>query len=68
MKKIILLVISVSVMSGCAFLDPYADKAADRVASGVKKYCENVDPIYRQQFRDKVNEKLAPTNIVVDCK
>lgn len=64
MKKLIVIVIAVLGLNGCALLFDASDRTAKSLGKGIKYYCENVVPYVspgeRQAFLDKINVRAAP--------
>ena len=58
--KILLLTIALISLSGCALFG----EAADKVARGVEKYCEQ-PYLYRSDFRNTINASLTGTGHIV---
>ena len=65
--KVILLIVTMFALSGCAALSGFTDKGADKVAKGVIEYCANTDAAFRAQFRADINAKAAGNTIAVEC-
>jgi len=58
---LVTLIVSASLAQGCAI---FAGPIAEKIASGVEKYCE--EPLsYRQLYRNTVNASLAHTGHLV---
>lgn len=64
----ILIVVLAFVVSGCSMLEPLQDKSADKIASLVEKYCAETDPVFRAQYRERINRKLNGRRIEVTCE
>ena len=60
MKQAILLVLSVSLISGCASVE-------EKAATGVMAYCAVTLPAERAVIRARVNEKIAPNSVQINC-
>ncbi len=58
--KILLTIVMVSLLSGCAMFE----QAADKIASGVVVYCEQ-NYVYRSEFRHTINAHLTDTGHTV---
>lgn len=54
-------------VSGCAMFAPQIEKAAGQVASGVDRYCVEVDADSRLKFREQVNPTPGGNTITVTC-
>ncbi len=54
--KILMTIVLLSLLSGCAMFD----QAADKIASGVIVYCEQ-NYVYRSEFRNTINAHLTDT-------
>ena len=60
MKTLLLTIALASLISGCALFG----EAADKVANGVEKYCEQ-PYLYRSDFRNTINASLTGTGHTV---
>jgi len=60
MKIILLSIVLTSLLSGCALFG----EAADKIADGVEKYCEQ-PLVYRSEFRNTINTRLVGTGHTV---
>lgn len=62
------LIVAIVFTSGCTLLGEVSERAAKRIGSGVKIYCEETIPDVRETFRRQVNEHAAPHSVRVDCE
>lgn len=60
MKTLLLVIALASLISGCALFS----EAAEKIASGVVKYCEQ-PLVYRSEFRNTINARLVDTGHIV---
>lgn len=68
MKKLLILS-TLTLLSGCSFISPVIENGAEKVAETINKYCDEVDPIARETFRDTINGQLENNrSIVVNCQ
>lgn len=54
--------------TGCSILNHATDKAAEKIADGVERYCAELDPLVRENIRNNINSRLDGQNILVTCK
>lgn len=65
----IIVIISMTLISGCSTLGKVEDRGAKAIADSVKKYCIGTTEDYRKNFRSKINENLGDiAEIKVNCK
>jgi len=68
MKQLFAIVIIPLLIAGCSTLMPATERASDKIADGVQKYCAEVSAEGRATLRQKVNDKLPEgASIVVTC-
>jgi len=56
-----------ALVPGCAVLLKAEDRAAGYAAKGIKYYCDNTDPAFRERFALKVNADAAPHAAAFTC-
>lgn len=67
---IVALLLAMGSMPGCSLipkLEEYGDKAAEKLASAAKQYCEKVPKEQRLALREKINAALTPHSAQVNC-
>ena len=70
MKNIYLtfIIIAISAMPACSVIEKVQEKSSESIAKLIKRYCSETDKSYREQFRERINLKLAgQATIEVDC-
>ena len=67
MLKLIVVLVSVPLVTGCALFGNATDKAVKYGARAVIAYCENVPRVTRDEVRIKVNHRASPHRVEVTC-
>lgn len=66
--RILLYLISIIIITACAFMEPILNSTAAGTADAIQQYCEQTTEIYREDFRQRVNAKLPKnTYIYINC-
>ena len=66
MTRLLMSALLIVPLIGCAAAQRVEDKALDLLDKGATEYCK-ASPEGRQIIREKVNERLAPKSLKLDC-
>lgn len=66
-RKLITLILCGFFLTGCGTFFSTADKAAKKIGTGIRYYCDSTDRDVRLLFRERVNYYAAPNEITVTC-
>jgi uncharacterized protein YceK len=66
--KLVVMLLTCLLFTGCATLMNIMDAGSDKAASGVKEYCDQLGEQARREFRTAVNLKLREgESIIIVC-